>query len=286
VFGTAPVWLSPGWCVRHARDYNADLRAWIQTDQYMDPMADLGLSMSPHTRDRRSYGWNNPVTNTDQDGHDCSSGAGVSGGAACAEALNNYCETHKNDPRCGSGPVKAEHVEQNDQRVNDSAGQSTSYATNNPNDHSLAGSTVVTVNPSPSHQPSFVCGMGPYGCYPSIDTGGGPNSDQIWQIVAEAPYGLAYLSNRGAKMLGCDKRSTLGGDTLATIKRVQCDFLGGRHSPRLRRRCSDRPRSKERIHLGRRSSGMRRPAKSRLSGRKDYVVRLGNLLARSECSGR
>lgn len=126
----------------HARDYRPDLHAWLQTDQYMDPMADLGLSMSTHTRERSAYAWNNPVANTDRDGHDCSSGSGVSGGAACAEALNNYCKRHPEDPRCKrTKPVRAEHVEENDRQVIAASGGSPSYVTN-PNDHSVAGSTV------------------------------------------------------------------------------------------------------------------------------------------------
>lgn len=67
----------------HARDYNAALRSWLQTDQYMDPWADLGLSLDPTTRDRRIYAVANPIGNVDTNGHrvvtgDCNSGCRIS----------------------------------------------------------------------------------------------------------------------------------------------------------------------------------------------------------------
>ncbi|MCB0879167.1 MAG: hypothetical protein KDC46_09335 [Thermoleophilia bacterium] len=34
----------------HARDYNADLRSWLQTDQYMDPWSDVGMPRVEWTR--------------------------------------------------------------------------------------------------------------------------------------------------------------------------------------------------------------------------------------------
>jgi RHS repeat-associated protein len=65
-----------GTTYHHARDYRADLRSWLQTDQYMDPMADVGLSMDPTTRDRSAYAGGNPVGNIDTDGHRFTDGDG------------------------------------------------------------------------------------------------------------------------------------------------------------------------------------------------------------------
>ncbi len=53
----------------HARDYDAALRTWLQTDQYTDPWQDLGLSLDPSTRDRHAYAGGNPVGMVDVDGH-------------------------------------------------------------------------------------------------------------------------------------------------------------------------------------------------------------------------
>ncbi len=41
----------------------------IQTDQYQDPWADLGLSLGSSTRDRHAYAGGNPVAGVDLDGH-------------------------------------------------------------------------------------------------------------------------------------------------------------------------------------------------------------------------
>jgi hypothetical protein len=53
----------------HARDYNAASRQWLQSDQYMNPWADVGLSLNSSTRDRHRYANGNPVGNTDTNGH-------------------------------------------------------------------------------------------------------------------------------------------------------------------------------------------------------------------------
>jgi RHS repeat-associated protein len=52
-----------------ARDYNASLRTWTQTDQYLDPFQDLGLSTDPMTQARTFYAGGNPINNIDEDGH-------------------------------------------------------------------------------------------------------------------------------------------------------------------------------------------------------------------------
>jgi RHS repeat-associated protein len=53
-----------------SRDYNPNLRTWTQTDQYLDPMMDLGLSTDPATSDRTLYAGGNPVNMVDEDGHE------------------------------------------------------------------------------------------------------------------------------------------------------------------------------------------------------------------------
>jgi hypothetical protein len=50
--------------------------ARTQTDQFMDPWSDLGLSMDPATRDRSGYAGGNPVGNVDTDGHRFTDGDG------------------------------------------------------------------------------------------------------------------------------------------------------------------------------------------------------------------
>jgi RHS repeat-associated protein len=65
-----------GTTFHHARDYSATLRGWIETDQFMDPWSDLGLSMDPATRDRSGYAGGNPVGNVDTDGHRFTDGDG------------------------------------------------------------------------------------------------------------------------------------------------------------------------------------------------------------------
>lgn len=41
----------------------------VQTDQYLDPMQDLGLSLDPMTNDRTLYAAGNPINMIDEDGH-------------------------------------------------------------------------------------------------------------------------------------------------------------------------------------------------------------------------
>lgn len=52
-----------------ARDYRSDLKSWLQTDQYMDPWKDVGLSLDPMNRNRSQYAASNPVAYSDPDGH-------------------------------------------------------------------------------------------------------------------------------------------------------------------------------------------------------------------------
>jgi hypothetical protein len=76
-----------------ARDYNAQTRGWLQTDQYLDPWQDLALSLDPGTRDRHAYAGGNPVGRVDLDGH-CSMGDKASSTAdKCSQAMNDQaCE--------------------------------------------------------------------------------------------------------------------------------------------------------------------------------------------------
>ena len=120
-----------------------------ETDQYMDPWRDVGLSLSPDTRDRHSYAVNNPVSFVDTNGHNCSSGTGTTGGQQCADAWNNHCAKNPGSMYCPKGQSQASgsQMEANDQRVIAGTGGGSNYATN-PSDTSVAESTVIARPPA------------------------------------------------------------------------------------------------------------------------------------------
>ena len=74
-----------------------------ETDQYVDPWSDLGLSLDPSTRDRSAYAGGNPVRFADADGH---RKMGIGGEIVTPEAgcgLNYNCGTNTVQERGDNG---------------------------------------------------------------------------------------------------------------------------------------------------------------------------------------
>ncbi|MCW2956898.1 MAG: hypothetical protein JWO69_1767, partial [Thermoleophilia bacterium] len=218
----------------HARDYRADIRGWLQTDQYMDPWSDLGLSMSPDTRDRHSYAVSNPVSFVDTNGHNCSSGTGTTGGGACADAWNNHCKKNPGSMYCPKGQkASGSQMEANDQRVIAATGGSPNYVTPGGQPHYMPA-VVSTVKRGPAitslKNPvtnfmigdQVACGKNPSwgGC--------------AWAGVSlfkPAKFGeLAYDAKRGADLLdnaGDAKRATSGMSRMDTFRRMADEGIDG-----------------------------------------------------------
>ncbi|MCB0879172.1 MAG: hypothetical protein KDC46_09360 [Thermoleophilia bacterium] len=138
----------------------------------MDPWSDVGLSLSADSRDRHGYVLNNPISFVDTNGHSCSSGTGTVGGSECADAINNYCKKHAGSERCPKGQSQASgsQMEANDHRVIAATGGNSNYVSN-PNDHTVAASTVISTKPVRIASLAFVdTDLGvrghqiPYGC--------------------------------------------------------------------------------------------------------------------------
>jgi RHS repeat-associated protein len=211
-----------GTTFHHARDYSATLRGWIETDQYMDPMADLGLSLGASTRDRHGYAMGNPVAYTDTDGH-CSNGDDPSVAGACAVGLAEYCKRHSGADRCPAAqtpslPNTTSHTTADQGNQWWQGGGVSNHR--NPEDYPatiIRAEARVNSTPITWDAPDL-----PWDQRISFEVDN--HSDQAWQGVAEVPYGVGFAGYHGGRRMGCHRNA---GWFKTTVRAIPCRTAEG-----------------------------------------------------------